>query len=55
MKSPGIDLGTKLEDVGSPVWGTECAKMLVILCVALSLALVALGSSDLLTCFIFKP
>jgi hypothetical protein len=37
------------------VWGTGCAKTLVILCVALSLALVALGSSDLLMCFIFEP
>jgi hypothetical protein len=32
-----------LEDVGSPRWDAGRAKMLVILCVASSLALVVLG------------
>jgi hypothetical protein len=44
-----------LEDDGSPKWGTGCAKILATLCVALSLALVALGSSDPSMGFAFEP
>jgi hypothetical protein len=45
-KPPSLDSNTKLEDVGSPRWGTGCAKMLAILRVTSSLALIALGGSD---------
>jgi hypothetical protein len=38
----------------SPRWGTGCAKMLAILCVASSLVLVALGGSDPLMGFTFE-
>jgi hypothetical protein len=54
-KPPGLDSDTKLEDAGSSQWGTRCAKMLAILCVASSLAMVALSGSDPLMGFAFEP
>jgi hypothetical protein len=56
MKKPlGLESDTKLEDTGSPRWGIVCGKMLAILCVASSLALVALGGSNPLMGFDFEP
>jgi hypothetical protein len=54
-KSPSLDSDTKLEDAETNRWGVGCAKMLAILCVALSLTLVALGGSNPLTGFTFEP
>jgi hypothetical protein len=45
----------KLEGAGSPRRGPGCAKMLATLCVASSLALVALGGSDPPMGFAYKP
>jgi hypothetical protein len=46
---------TKLDHVGFPRWGSRQHQLLAILCVILSLALLALGGIDLTDGFALGP